>query len=52
MEAVFYLVRCVLVVPFISKGDPLGLEWCLGGQKARGSVESGPFMFVLVCLEG
>ena len=48
---VFYLIQCALGVPFISKGDPLGMEWCLGRQKVQGGEESGPFMLVLVCLE-
>ena len=33
VEASFYLMQCVFGVPFIGKGDPLGLEWCLGRQK-------------------
>ena len=52
MKTVFYPVQCVLGVPFLSKGDPFGLGWSLGGQKAQSSVESWPFVLVLVSLEG
>ena len=34
METVFYLIQCILGVPFFSKGEPLGMEWHLGGPKA------------------
>ena len=52
VETVFYPVQCVLGVPFFSKGHPFGLGWSLGGQKAQNSEESGPFVLVLVSLEG